>query len=227
MGIYLHLMSGLLAGLLAVAVQAYGQEADVRASTLIGSQVSGANGGRIGEIVGLLIDVRERGVHYALLAVERAGGAEERFAYPLNAFHRSGDRRLALNVPRERLRELPGFDGRDWPDPRFRSGTRYVAAARLFARDVEDRIGNRVGRIEDAMLSLDTGTTEALLVAFDGQATPLRLPTHLIRLQVEGSAVLQADRARRLGLGAHSPIPLKRAAWTVVLTACHLRSSVA
>lgn len=40
--------------------------------------------------------------------------------------------------------------------------------------------------------------TRALLVAFDGEPGPLRLPEHLIRLQLDGGAVLVADRARRV-----------------------------
>jgi sporulation protein YlmC with PRC-barrel domain len=193
----MHVMTAALLLVLALAMPARAGGGDVAVSSLVGTAVTAPGGERLGEIAGVLIDVRPGGIHYAILAVEHAGGRQERFAYPVNAFRQAGDGGLALNVPRERLRALPGFATRDWPAPEFRSETRYVEAARLFGRTVEDGIGNRVGVLRDAVVNLHSGTTRTLLVAFEGQATPTPLPAHLIRLQVDGNAVLQSGRARR------------------------------
>jgi sporulation protein YlmC with PRC-barrel domain len=174
----------LIAALLALSVQADELEGDMRARELIGMPVAGADGEPLGTISGLMLDVRDAGVHYIVLG--SASGEDRRFAYRLDVFRRGG-RGLTLEGGLERRAPLPGLEGRD-----------YVRAAELLGRGVEDRIGNTVGRLQDVVVNLYSGRSRQFLVVFfDQPGSPLALPAWLVRLQAKGNPVLHAEPNRR------------------------------
>jgi sporulation protein YlmC with PRC-barrel domain len=178
------MMLMLIAALVALSVQADEVDGDIRARELIGTPVAGPNGESLGEISDLLLDVRDAGVNYVLLA---SGGEEgRRFVYPLDAFRRSGAG-LTLEGEFEWRAPWPGVERRD-----------YVRADELLGRAVEDRIGNTVGRLQDVVVNLHSGRTRQFLVAFfDQPGGPLALPASLVRLQAKGNPVLHAEPNRR------------------------------
>lgn len=89
----------------------------MRASKVLGLNVRNAKGEDLGHVKDLIIDTNSQRVRYAVLS---SGGflgvGDKLFAYPVQAFQTSADRDdLVLNVDRERLRDLPGFDTNAWP----------------------------------------------------------------------------------------------------------------
>lgn len=171
------------------------EAAAIRATELLGRPVTTPRGERLGEIEGLLVDVRRGGIHYAILAHPQAGEGADLFAYPLNAF-RHGGKQLVLDALPENLRIAPGFENRNWPDPTYRSGQRYVRADALLGRKLIDPLGNAVGTVDDLVLGLDTGRTHAVMVDF-AEGGVLPIPPHGVLLRTEGDPVLDMDGTRR------------------------------
>lgn len=170
----------------AAAGAAYAGEDALHASELIGERVAGRDGETLGEITELRLDTRWAGAHYIELA--RGEGSEaSSFAYPVNALRRV-DGALQLNVPGERLDQLPGFS---LPE------VRYVAARGLLGRAVDDALGNRAGTLVDVVIDAQSGQTRYFVVEFDEQGERLTLPSHNLRLQPGGNPVLRAARTRR------------------------------
>jgi sporulation protein YlmC with PRC-barrel domain len=192
---------------------------DVRASKLIGKKVRNAQGENLGEIHDLMVDVNHQRVHYAVLAFGGfLGLGEKLFAYPVRALQADGDR-LVLDVPKERLKDAPGFERNRWPnwgDERYRgevdryhgstvaieprSNMRLVRASELLAKDVKDRAGNEAGEIEDLVVDLSTARVRYAVVELDrGWAQSDRmvaLPLDAIELPQDrdADAVLRVPR---------------------------------
>ena len=179
-----------LALLMALSAPALAQSWQLPVSELRGMSVAMPHGGASGTVAAVLLDVRPRGVHYAIVKVRQRDGAAKRFAYPLNALHPAPDTVL-FNTPPETLHVAPGFDARTVP-----GGERYIPAANLLGSPVEDRLGNRVGRIADLVASVRTGGTASVLVDFDDGQT-LSLPAHAVHLEPRGGAVVVTDSSRR------------------------------
>lgn len=184
----------LLCVALLAAPVAFGQAWEVRVSELRGTPVTTPAGAALGTIAGVLLDVRPRGVHYALLEVE--GQPAKRFAYPLNALRPGPTPALLLDARPENLRIAPGYDERSWPDEAFRDDSRYVRGVKLLGTAARDALGNRVGRVADVVVSLRTGATQRLVVDFDDGAS-FALPAHAVQLRPGGGAVIVADSSRR------------------------------
>jgi len=180
----------------ALSAPALAQRWEMAASELRGTPVTTPEGAPLGTIAGVLLDVRPHRVHYALLEVRGADGVAKRFAYPINALRPAPEDALLLDARPENLAIAPGYDGRAWPDPQFRDGTRYVRAVKLLGSSVEDRLGNDVGRVADLVVNLRSGTTERVLVDFDDAQT-LSLPAHSVQLRPGGGAIVVADSSRR------------------------------
>jgi sporulation protein YlmC with PRC-barrel domain len=168
------------------------QRWEMPVSELRGMPITTPQGAPLGTIGGLLLDVRPRGVHYALLETP----AGKHFAYPVSALRPAPEDALLLNARPKNLAIAPGYPGRTWPDPQFRDGQRYVRAMKVLGSPVEDRLGNGVGRVADVVLSLRSGMTERVLVDFDDAET-LSLPAHSVRLRPGGGAIVAADSSRR------------------------------
>lgn len=172
---------------------AQAQARDLRASKLIGTNIKNAQDENVGEIQDLMIDPVSQRVHYAVLSYGGALGVGDKlFAFPVSAFKASRDKdELVLNVEKERLKNAPGFDRKNWPDMsdnRYRgevdryfksdsavpgkSGARLMRASELIGKDVNDRSGKDAGEIEDMVVNMTNGQIRYVVLDFDKAWSP-------------------------------------------------------
>ena len=87
-------------------------------STLSGENVRNASGEDLGEIKDLMIDTASGTIQYAVLSFGGwLGMGDKLFAVPWNAMRLDTENHcLVLDVPKERLKDAPGFDQDNWPD---------------------------------------------------------------------------------------------------------------
>jgi sporulation protein YlmC with PRC-barrel domain len=91
----------------------------VPASEIIGETVANLQGENVGKILELVIDAGKNRVVYAVLSFGGFMGMRNKlFAIPWEAFGFSEtEKKLILNVDREKLEAAPGFKkGDKWPD---------------------------------------------------------------------------------------------------------------
>jgi len=88
------------------------------AETLIGDSVVNAQEEDLGDIKEIMLDMQTGQVAYAVLAFGGfLGIGEKLFAVPWQALHLDTvNKRMVLNVDKERLKSAPGFDKDAWPD---------------------------------------------------------------------------------------------------------------
>ena len=88
------------------------------ATTLLGDKVTNASGEDLGEIKELMIDPQSGHVAYAVLSFGGfLGMGDKLFAIPFSSLRlRPDEENFMLDVPKERLKNAPGFDKNDWPN---------------------------------------------------------------------------------------------------------------
>ncbi|MGX9220695.1 PRC-barrel domain-containing protein [Massilia varians] len=88
------------------------------ADTLIGDSVVNAQEEDLGDIKEIMLDMQTGQVAYAVLGFGGfLGLGEKLFAVPWQALHLDpANKRMVLNVDKERLKNAPGFDKDAWPD---------------------------------------------------------------------------------------------------------------
>ncbi len=88
------------------------------ADTLIGDSVVNGAEEDLGDIKEIMLDMQTGQVAYAVLAFGGfLGIGEKLFAVPWQALHLdTANKRMVLNVEKERLKNAPGFDKDAWPD---------------------------------------------------------------------------------------------------------------
>ncbi len=88
------------------------------ADTLIGDSVVNTQEEDLGDIKEIMLDMQTGQVAYAVLAFGGfLGLGEKLFAVPWQALHLdTANKRMVLNVDKERLKNAPGFDKDAWPD---------------------------------------------------------------------------------------------------------------
>ncbi|RZA25230.1 MAG: PRC-barrel domain containing protein, partial [Lysobacteraceae bacterium] len=88
------------------------------AETLIGDSVVNVQEEDLGDIKEIMLDMQTGQVAYAVLAFGGfLGMGEKLFAVPWQALHLdTANKRMVLNVDKERLKTAPGFDKDAWPD---------------------------------------------------------------------------------------------------------------
>ena len=88
------------------------------ADTLIGDSVVNAAEEDLGDIKEIMLDMQTGQVAYAVLAFGGfLGLGEKLFAVPWQALHLDTvNKRMVLNVEKDRLKTAPGFDKDAWPD---------------------------------------------------------------------------------------------------------------
>jgi sporulation protein YlmC with PRC-barrel domain len=110
---------------LIVALIAFGLPAEARdksgvlkASDLLGMNVEGIDGKKLGDIKDLVIDPEEGAVEYAVLEFGGfAGIGDKYFAVPWEALHLDHtNKKLSLDVHKKDLKNAPGFNKNNWPD---------------------------------------------------------------------------------------------------------------
>ena len=99
-------------------VQARDKSAVLKASDLIGMNVQGPDGKKLGDIKDLVIDPEEGAVDYAVLEFGGfAGMGDKYFAVPWEALQLDQtNKKLSLDVHKKDLKSAPGFDKNNWPD---------------------------------------------------------------------------------------------------------------
>ena len=157
--------------------------AGVRASKLIGMNVTNAQGENLGEIEDLVVNTATGKVDYAVLEFGGfLGMGDKLVAYPLQQFKPAANDRgkLALNVDKAKLKDAPGFASKAWPDfnqgdyraqvdryHRYKSGTqpRFVRASDMLKGDVKDANRKDIGDIEDMVVDVSTGKIHFVAVS--------------------------------------------------------------
>ena len=88
------------------------------AETLIGDSVVNAREEDLGDIKEIMLDMQTGQVAYAVLAFGGfLGMGEKLFAVPWQALHLDTvNKRMVLDIDKERLKTAPGFDKHAWPD---------------------------------------------------------------------------------------------------------------
>ncbi len=88
------------------------------AATLVGDSVRNANNENLGKIEDLMIDLETGRVAYCVLSFGGfLGMGGKLFAVPWRALSLDAEEhQFILNVPKERLKDAPGFDKDRWPD---------------------------------------------------------------------------------------------------------------
>ena len=92
-------------------------------SSLIGDKVYNMAGEKLGELKDIVIDVDQGRVSYGVLSFGGLlGMGDKLFAIPFQALQLDKpNKRLLLNVPKEKLENAPGFDKDNWPSTADRS----------------------------------------------------------------------------------------------------------
>lgn len=88
------------------------------ASTIIGDPVHNAMDEDLGKIEDLMIDLSSGRVAYAVLSFGGfLGMGNKLFAVPFRAMKVDTEKHaFVLDVPKDRLKDAPGFDKDNWPD---------------------------------------------------------------------------------------------------------------
>lgn len=181
---------------------------DARASKLIGREVLGTGGEKLGRIDDLIVDMSTGRLQYAVLSFGGVAGLGDKlFAYPVNAFRAAADSDdLTLNVDKDRLRSSPGFDKAHWPGldataywrdvDRYHGGAQAPAQAatahrlmrmsKLLDKDVNDRQGKDAGEVEDVVVNMAQQRVHYVVLDFDKKWSPddklLALPLSALSL---------------------------------------------
>ena len=103
---------------LSLSAHARDKSGVLKASDLIGMNVHGTDGKKLGDIKDLVIDPEEGGIEYAVLEFGGfAGVGDKYFAVPWEALQLDQtDNKLSLDVHKKDLKNAPGFDKNNWPD---------------------------------------------------------------------------------------------------------------
>lgn len=118
-----------------VAVKAQPNMRLIRGTELLDKDVNGPDGRDMGEIEDVVINMGNGDVHYAVLEFDQSWSLNNKlFAFPLRSFKQGANWSddLVLNVSKDRLNNVPGFDKSNWPnlnDPKWRGDVdRYLVA---------------------------------------------------------------------------------------------------
>ena len=103
---------------LSLSAHARDKSGVLKASALIGMNVHGTDGKKLGDIKDLVIDPEEGSVEYAVLEFGGfAGIGDKYFAVPWEALQLDQtNKKLSLDVHKKDLKNAPGFDKNNWPD---------------------------------------------------------------------------------------------------------------
>lgn len=88
------------------------------ASTLSGDPIYNPAEEKLGKVEDIMIDVTDGRVAYVVLSFGGVMGMGDKlFAVPWQALRLDEEKhRFILDVPKERLKDAPGFDKDNWPD---------------------------------------------------------------------------------------------------------------
>jgi sporulation protein YlmC with PRC-barrel domain len=103
---------------LSLPAQARDKSGVLKASEVIGMNVQGTDGKKLGDIKDLVIDPKDGGVQYAVLDFGGfAGIGDKYFAVPWEALQLDKtNKKLSLDIHKKDLKDAPAFDKTNWPD---------------------------------------------------------------------------------------------------------------
>lgn len=165
-----------------------------KASELIGRDVRDAHGESIGEIKDLALVPSQERIPYAVMSVGGViGVGAELHAVPLAALDRHGDDELVLNMSKQQLDSLQGFDDDNWPaivsahgsydnagtaagDIRGNASTGTTSAAtgtvvkakEYMDYEVNNLNGDKLGEVKDLAVDLNNGTIQYAVIDHGG-----------------------------------------------------------
>lgn len=158
---------------------------EMRASQLIGRDVTNPQGQDLGEISDLIVDMNSGDVRYAIMKFDKGLFSGERlFAIPTAELKASqGNDKLVYNVRREQLKNA-GVDKSQWPsavrNKDYLSGLdhtygivqpsndrRAYSASELLGKDVNGIKGDGIGEIRDLVIDMNGGRVHYAVLAFD------------------------------------------------------------
>ena len=163
---------------------------DLRASKVIGMKIHNPQNESLGKIDDLIIDVNNERVAYAILSFGGAVGVGQKlFAYPLSVFKPAAGHndQLVLNIDKDKLKNAPGFERKNWPDwnqqqayrdevdkhfgptisPKAMPNQHLARASELLGKDVDDRSGKDAGEIKDLVVNLGNAKVHYAVLEFD------------------------------------------------------------
>jgi sporulation protein YlmC with PRC-barrel domain len=158
---------------------------EMRASQLIGRNVTNPQGQSLGEISDLIVNMNNGDVRYAILQFDKGMFSGERlFAVPTSELKFSqGNDKVVYNMRREQL-EKAGIERNQWPSAagnnEYLSGLdrtygivqpsndrRAYSASELLGKDVNGTNGNDVGEIRDLVIDMNGQRVHYAVLAFD------------------------------------------------------------
>jgi sporulation protein YlmC with PRC-barrel domain len=149
----------------------------MRASDLIGMDVSDRSGDDVGQIKDLIVDTGSGKVRSAIVSFGGVLGVGDKlFRYPLSSFSRGDSDDLVLNVDERTLKSAQGFDRDDWAERKERN---VWQASRLMGKDVVDRNGEHLGEIQDLAIDTRSGKIDYAVLKYD---RPWRLDNPLVAM---------------------------------------------
>ncbi|MEO7743107.1 MAG: PRC-barrel domain-containing protein [Usitatibacter sp.] len=216
----------LMLACLVAAAQGAPAAQPVRAMQLLDAEVVAPSGRVVGAVRDFVVDTKESRVAYAVLAIGSFVDVTDYLAaFPLPTPGLTlGASRISLDTTRERVRELGGFPGSQWPD--FNKPAegespspevRYQRATELANAGIVDRRGNRVGEVEDLLVNPADGKLVAVVVKFipawhDSASLVALPPTSLGRKGANYVANFEAGDMRPATAAAATPAPAAPAA---------------
>jgi sporulation protein YlmC with PRC-barrel domain len=147
---------------------------DMRASKLVGANVKNPKGEDLGSVQDLIVNADDAKVDYAIIAFGGTlGFGEKLFAYPMDRLQpATTGSDLVLKASKQEMENAPGFDRSTWPswgsggyrgevEKHFgktaKAGGNLVRMSEFMDKNVADRAGNEVGKIEDVVVSVTDG----------------------------------------------------------------------
>jgi sporulation protein YlmC with PRC-barrel domain len=165
--------------------QAQAPSRDMRASQLMGKQVTNAQGENLGKIEDLIVDADSERVRYGVVSFGGfLGLGDKLFVIPVGSFGAGAQQdQLVLNIDKERLKKAPGLDRNKRPDfgkdswrrevDRFyftenktgqpSAGARLMSAKDLIGTKVNDRAAHNAGKIADVVVNFGNGRAYTVL----------------------------------------------------------------
>ena len=157
-----------------VAIEARPNMRLIRGTEVLGKDVNGANGRDLGEIEDVIINMANGTVHYAVLEFDQSWSLNNKlFAFPLRSFKQptnwSDD--LVLNVSKDTLNNVPGFDKNKWPnlnDPKWITDIdRYLVTTTVvpLPSATNDALWSRLDANKDGWISADEAKADTSVLS--------------------------------------------------------------
>jgi sporulation protein YlmC with PRC-barrel domain len=168
------------------------QQGGMRTSELIGNKVTDSQGKELGEISDMVLDLQGGKVHAAVLEFGGIlGMGEKHYAFPVSQLKPGKNRnQFTMNIDKQKLENAEGFAKNEWPamndDYWGRIGGQasagqtgskgqkqsqgqkqnlaLVRASELDGKSVQDKRGQDVGEIEDAIVDLKSGQLRNIVI---------------------------------------------------------------